>query len=157
MTTAALLSLFLCVNGCVSYLCNFSQGRDWQEKEQSVCVCLCVCERERESHIILCSTLQLQHGGIWPQPIRTMPSSSTFLSWSAFISIQSFTSHMMSLLNLWMHLPLPQHPLWFFLLLFFYYQKDCCIRIKSPNVWHKLLDFHDALGRLNIGLMDLIV
>jgi hypothetical protein len=92
--------------------------------EGAKCVCVCVCEREREreSHVILCSTLQLQHDGIWPQPTRTMPSSSTFLSWSAFISIRSFTSHMMSLLNLWMHLPLPQHPLWF-LLLFFYYPK----------------------------------
>jgi hypothetical protein len=30
---------------------------------------------ERESHVILCSTLQLWHGGIWPQPIRTMSSA----------------------------------------------------------------------------------
>ncbi len=44
--SSTVVIVFVCEWMCVSYLCNFSQGRDWQEKEQSVCVC--VWERERE-------------------------------------------------------------------------------------------------------------
>jgi hypothetical protein len=83
-----------CVQMDVSYLCNFSQGRDWQEESKV---------REREP----CHTLFHPATMAWwnmTSADQDNVISSTFPSWSAFISRLSFISHMMSLLNLCTHL-----------------------------------------------------
>ncbi len=127
--SSTVVIVFVCEWMCVSYLCNFSQGRDWQEKEQSVCVC--VRERERERERESCHTLF--HPATTARWNMTSADEDNAIKLNfpflEHLHLRSFISHMMSLLNLWMHLPLPQHPLWYFLVLFFYYPQK-----KEKNI-----------------------
>jgi hypothetical protein len=94
--SSTVVIVFVCEWMRVSYLCKFSQGRDWKRRSK-------VREREREP----CHTLFHPATTAWwnmTSADQDNVISSTFLSWSAFISRLSFISHMMSLLNLCTHL-----------------------------------------------------
>jgi len=140
MTTAALLSLFLCVNGYVCLTCAiFHEG----EIERGGAKCVCVCEREREREREPCHTLFHPATTAWWNTTSADEDNAIKLNFPFLERLHLNTNIYLSHDELSQPLNAPtSSPTPTLIFGFFSFsitpqkkrKKDCCIRVKSPLV-----------------------